>query len=482
MVMTDQFLASRTFTPADQHWFAALSGDSNPIHMDSIAARRTLAGAPVVHGVHSMLWALNTMAATHPELPVPTSLRASFDRFVSLGETMTVRLSSVDANRLRLSVTSASDGISVVTVRVSLKGERPPEPSSDFPANGTTISVSEPLDLNMNEMVSLAGMVPYATDLSTVESAFRDVSRWLGAARVADLAGCTRIVGMVCPGLHSIFHGLNVQLTQPHFKRPGVLFRVASADMRFRMLVLDVAGTGIQGNLTTTARRPPVAQPNIKNLADVVKRGEFANQTAMIVGGSRGLGELTAKLLAAGGARVVITYAQGISDAKRVVSEITGAKAWAEAIPHDATLPCANQPVASYAGLITNLYYFATPTIGGKSLDTIDLTRLPAFLQFYVYGFYDVSKILAKEKLVVFYPSSVFVSECAPKFLAYAMAKAAGERLCAEMTKSWKGVKVLFSRLPRLPTDQTAGLLATDFQSPVDVMLPLLRRAHALSD
>jgi acyl dehydratase len=479
--MTDQFLASRIFTPADQQWFAALSGDSNPIHMDRIAARRTLAGVPVVHGVHNMLWALNTMAATHPELPIPTSLRASFDRFVSLGETVTVRLSSVDANRLRLSVTSAGDGISVMTVSVSLKAELPPEPSSDFPANGTTISVSEPLDLNMNEIVSLSGMVPYATDLSTVESAFREVSRWLGVARVADLAGCTRIVGMVCPGLHSIFHGLHVQLTRPHSARGGVSFRVASADVRFRRVVLDVIGTGIQGSVTTTARQPPVAQPNIKDLADVVRRGEFANQTAMIVGGSRGLGELTAKLLAAGGARVVITYAQGVADAKRVVSEITGAGALAEAIPHDATLPCANQPVASYAGLITNLYYFATPPIGGKSLDPIDLTRLPVFLQLYVYGFYDVSKILAKEKLVVFYPSSVFVSERASKFLAYAMAKAAGELLCAEMTRGWKGVKVLSSRLPRLPTDQTAELAPSNLHTPVDVMLPLLRRAHALS-
>jgi acyl dehydratase len=479
MVITNQVLASRTFTPADQKWFAALSGDSNPIHMDSIAARRTLAGAPVVHGIHKMLWALNIVATAYPELPIPTSLRASFDRFVSLGETVTVGVSSLDANQLRVSVTS--NGISVMTVSVFLGAERLPESSYDFPGNGKTISVSEPVDLNMDEMASLSGTVQYATDFPIVQSAFREVSRWLGVARVADLAGCTRIVGMVCPGLHSIFHSLAIQLTQQHCRRPGVSFRVASTDARFRRLVLDVTGTGIQGTLTTTARPPPVAQPNIKDLAAVVRRGEFANQTAMIVGGSRGLGELSAKIIALGGGRVVITYAQGAADAKRVVDEITGTKALAEAIPHDASLPCANQPVASYAGQITNLYYFATPQIGGKSSDTIDLGRLPLFLQFYVYGFYDVCKILAREKLVAFYPSSVFVSERAPNLIAYAMAKAAGELLCAEMTRSWRGVKVLSSRLPRLPTDQTAGLAATTLDSPVDVILPLLRRAQTLS-
>ena len=479
MMINNQLLASRIFTVADQQWFASISGDSNPIHMDSIAARRTLAGVPVVHGVHNMLWALNIVAAVHPELPIPTSLRASFDRFVSLGETVTVALSSVDAKQLRVSVTS--NGISVMTVSVFLSAESLPEPSSNLPANGTSISVSEPVNLTMSEMASLSGMVPYVTDFSIVQSAFPDVSRWLGVARVADLAGCTRIVGMVCPGLHSIFHGLNIQLTQQHFRRAGVSFRVASTDVRFRRFMLDVAGTGIQGTLTTTARPPPVAQPNIKDLAALVQRDEFATQTAMIVGGSRGLGELAAKIIALGGARVVITYAQGAADAKRVVDEITGMKALAEAIPHDATLPCANQPVASYAGHITNLYYFATPQIGGKSSDTIDLDRLPLFLQFYVYGFYDVCKILAREKLVAFYPSSVFVTERAPKLIAYAMAKAAGELLCAEMTRSWRGVKVLSSRLPRLPTDQTAGLAATILESPVDVILPLLRRAHTLS-
>jgi acyl dehydratase len=123
-MISNQLLASRIFTSADQQWFASISGDSNPIHMDSIAARRTLAGVPVVHGVHNMLWALNIVAAAHPELPIPTSLRASFDRFVSLGETVTVGVSSVEVSSLDVSVTS--NGISVMTVSVFLGAERLP--------------------------------------------------------------------------------------------------------------------------------------------------------------------------------------------------------------------------------------------------------------------------------------------------------------------------------------------------------------------
>ena len=43
-------IASRAFTTMDQSLFARWSGDFNPLHMDPLAARRTQAGAPAIHG------------------------------------------------------------------------------------------------------------------------------------------------------------------------------------------------------------------------------------------------------------------------------------------------------------------------------------------------------------------------------------------------------------------------------------------------
>ena len=37
-----------------------LSGDFNSIHLDPIFARRTIAGQCVVHGVHGLMWALDS--------------------------------------------------------------------------------------------------------------------------------------------------------------------------------------------------------------------------------------------------------------------------------------------------------------------------------------------------------------------------------------------------------------------------------------
>jgi len=64
--MTDAPLASRTFSLDDQLAFARLSRDWNPMHLDANFARRTQAGAPVVHGIHTLLWAMDTALRSAP--------------------------------------------------------------------------------------------------------------------------------------------------------------------------------------------------------------------------------------------------------------------------------------------------------------------------------------------------------------------------------------------------------------------------------
>jgi hypothetical protein len=64
----------------------------------------------------------------------------------------------------------------------------------------------------------------------------------------------------------------------------------------------------------------------------------------------------------------------------------------------------------------------------------------------------------------------------------YAMSKAAGEILCADMARSMDRVRVLMERLPRLPTDQTTSLIQVNDAgvSPLSVMLPIVRKMHQL--
>jgi 3-hydroxybutyryl-CoA dehydratase len=61
----------RKITEADVLSFAALTGDSHPIHYDATYARTTRFGRPIVHGLHLM--ALTALGAT----PLSEQLRES---------------------------------------------------------------------------------------------------------------------------------------------------------------------------------------------------------------------------------------------------------------------------------------------------------------------------------------------------------------------------------------------------------------------
>jgi hypothetical protein len=111
---------------------------------------------------------------------------------------------------------------------------------------------------------------------------------------------------MVCPGLHSIFGGLTLNFCSEAGADDSLGFRVTATDPRFRVVRHAISGGGLFGTVESFSRLPPITQPAIDELARHVVRDEFRGAMAMVLGGSRGLGEVTAKLLAAGGAHVLI--------------------------------------------------------------------------------------------------------------------------------------------------------------------------------
>jgi len=126
--------------------------------------------------------------------------------------------------------------------------------------------------------------------------------------------------------------------------------------------------------------------------------------------------------------------------------------------------------------VVNQLYYFATPQIFRQKRDLFDPAIFQDFLAFYVERFYGICQALAAApgpKPAVFYPSSEAVTERPEGMTEYAMAKAAGEKLCEDLGKT--GMKTLWHRIPRTTTDQTATIAAVHAEDPVDVMLPLIR-------
>lgn len=469
-------LAQRQFLEADQVAFAKLSGDCNPMHMDKVAARRTQAGAPVVHGIHMLLWSLDSLAASGLLKAPFTGLKVRFDKMVYVGDTVAavVTRKSDDDIWLELQV----HGVATAIIVASFGTPRPAAavPEGDAPA----LLPEAPLELTLEDAEGRSGRVGFAASTEQAAEAFPAIAAVMGTGWVRAVLATTTLVGMICPGLHSIFGGLT--LTSPSAAAGGeaLAFRVSKTHARFRVVRMDIAAPGLAGSIESFVRHPPTAQQSMQDLASLVAPDAFAGSTALVVGGSRGLGELTAKLLAAAGAHVIATYVVGSAEAERVAAEIRAWGGRCDVIAYDVTKPAADQLKALTAAP-THLYYFATPGIFRSKAALYVPARFDEFRTYYVDAFYDLFMTLregAPDGLAAFYPSSIAVEDRPADMTEYSMAKAAGEVLCADIQSFVPGARIVINRLPRLPTDQTATLLPTESADPAAVMLPIIQEVQ----
>jgi hypothetical protein len=309
---------------------------------------------------------------------------------------------------------------------------------------------------------------------------FPAATQWLGARRIAALAATTLLVGMVCPGLHSIYSELSVTVCAESGAPDRLAFRVTETDPRFRSIDEEIAGGGFTGTLKCFARQPPTQQATMESLRGKVGTNDFAGSVVLIVGGSRGIGELTAKLIATGGGRVLITWQAGKDDAESVAAEIRSAGGACETLPYDARKQAAEQ-LALLPDVPTHVYYFATPFIFRPQAEVFSAARLKEFLDVYVEGFWQLVQALRLRQpgLSAFYPSSVFVAERPRGMTEYSMAKAAGEVMCADMNVTMTPAHITVVRLPRLATDQTASITPVESADPLETMLPIIREVQS---
>src|SRR6202035_2343232 len=139
------------------------------------------------------------------------------------------------------------------------------------------------------------------------------------------------------------------------------------------------------GKVTAFMSAAPVAAPDMKSISELVEPEEFAETVALIVGGSRGLGAATAKIIAAGGGDVVISYAVGQDDALKVAAEINAArgKVACAVLRYDYAKPVDTQ-LAELTQKTNQLYYFASPPIFRQKAEVFSAELFGDFTQAYL--------------------------------------------------------------------------------------------------
>jgi len=464
-----------TFT-VDQEFtnkFAKLSGDSNPLHMDPVAARRYQYGTTVVHGICSTFKAIELLLATAPHKMSLSDIKIQFNRPIRHDDVVEVcRSFNEQIHRIEL----LTNGKRSQVISLTLEEEQPSKSSpntSNTATNTTTLN-----HYSFAQAAEAIGSVKLNWDQNLATELFPNAIEKLPLNQIEALLNTTLIVGMKCPGMNSIFGGLNLSFHKTQTNSlPTLNYQVTSSDERFNQLVIGVNNTTCDGEIEAFYRAPPIDQPAFTDIKPLLSGSEFKNQRALVIGGSRGLGEITAKLLAAGGANTVITYASGKEDAERVAREINENNGTCLPTHYDVLAPNSDIITCFNKQQITHIYYLASPIIAKSEQPLWDHKLFSKFCSYYLTGLSNLLTTYVEDTrhkespLTVFTPSTIFLSKPIKGFGEYCAAKAAAEIFTQNMAKSHPRWIFQTPRLPRMMTDQTSGVVTTNPMETVKVML-----------
>jgi NAD(P)-dependent dehydrogenase (short-subunit alcohol dehydrogenase family) len=415
-----------------------------------------------------LLWALDEFARARPGTHL-ASIQATYVKPIVVGDRVEASLSP-DQRLVQIKV---HDEIAVA-VRVEFGGNAAQaEPHFEGGVVPTAARARK-----VAELAGLSGGVILPPAARSLTTHFAALTQVIGSDRVIGLAGISTLVGMDCPGLRSMLSKIAVR-TDAEIHEDGLTFRVRKFHEPMSLVEIDVKGMGITGTVSAFTAREPALAASDEALRAMVTPVEFRGQRPLVVGATSGLGYVTARLLAAGGADPVLTWHTSPPD--EIISAVRALGSRGIALQLDAAAPSQGLRTIEASGWDgTELYYFATPRIFRRRIKPYQKQDFQDFVGVFVDGFYEIVRTVASRgRLTVFYPSSTAIEDSSADLPEYAQAKTMGEQLCAQMEKKMPHLKIVVARLPRIATRQTDTFLKVRSETPEASMLPLIRTVQS---
>jgi len=451
---------SRTFSLDGQLKFAKFSGDTNPIHIDPILARRTIVGECIVHGINGLMYAIDSL------IKYNGIILNHFDVKFLKPITLDIPIQCFwDGEKNKLSIVSENTILTSIFVKIGpiIKEGNLSGIKSDIPLiYPRNITLKECSEIIREDLI-------FRGNIEVGKILFPNLFEKYGNIFAAELASTSEIVGMQIPGLNSLFLSIKGDFSERNLIS---YYQLLSCNLKFGLVKLLVHGRYLKAEIEALYRPSSINSPSIESVSKTIKKNEFENVNALIIGGSRGLGEISAKIIASGGGRVTISYNLGEEDAKQLQQELSNFGGVCDIIKvriedgFDIPKNHFNQ-----------IYYFPTPKIKAEDPNILNVVLIQLYELFYIHAFRNLLNQVLENNLEtsIFYPSSTFLNDPPKNFFNYTDKKFKGELLCKEFIET-KSMRIIYPRLPRLATDQTLGLMPEEFEDSVAVMYPFIQR------
>ena len=466
-------MIKRKFTINDGQFFAECSGDYNPIHVDPIISRRYMFGQPIVHGLHAVLWALDVWFNQKDDYVKLISLNVSFPKAVVLDKTTEYELVKESGSHSVIEIRQNS--VICAKIKLSHSEQDSLEIMDSWIIDGNPPK-KDPNNLTFEELKDKKGALDQYLNEHEFSKVFPNVFKFISKFHIATLLSSTRLIGMNCPGLNSLISSLEFSFIDNECVDKKLNYEVSKVDERFNMLFINISTLNFTGKVRTFMRPAPVNQLKYVDVMRHVRPDEFKGQKVLVIGGSRGLGEITTKMLVAGGAYVRFTYNRGLKDAEKIYNEILSNNGTVDMIKLDVIDSESYTSILQDDWVPTHCYYFPTPFIFSGVKGVFSEPLFNEFNAVYITSFIKLVAFLRQHgTLNYFYPSTTAIDEMPDNMVEYTISKYAAQKACDILQNNDNSIKIELYKFPRMETDQTVSFLPVTNHDPLQITLSFIR-------
>jgi NAD(P)-dependent dehydrogenase (short-subunit alcohol dehydrogenase family) len=304
--------------------FARASHDRNPLHVSDAYARTTQFGEPVVFGVMGGLSCLaavplnagTTLSRVKMEFSGPLFLGIDYQRTVQ-------QLSDCEV------LVTLSDGPRVLISSVFTLVENH---DCVVPLDAAPVTLREtPADRSINELtvgLNFEGTYQPKVDFFEALMVKMNLHRLhIAPSRIAALLWASYLVGMELPGRQALFSELTCDFAPNGATSSPIEFSatIRNASTRYGLVVAAFETTSAlrahsRGEIRAFVRRERL--PATVETLRIDQRTGLRGKTALVVGGSRGLGAALATGLSLRGATVYASYQKSSTEMERICEAV----------------------------------------------------------------------------------------------------------------------------------------------------------------
>ncbi len=461
------FLGAKVFSYDDQINFAQLSGDNNPIHLETLYARKTISGECIVHGINSFLWALEFILKNSKSIylyykinfknKIPLNQKIKF----ILEENKNLITIRNRFNKILVHI-SYEDTLNNISIKKDIYSNRNKTLERPLIFDENTIKLGKPIK-------SI-----YGGDDCSINKIYPYLSKRLGKNLVYEISTLSNIIGMQIPGKNSLFTNFQINFKKQNNLYP--YFRVENYKKNLGLIKLRYIGNNFDAKMQAfLLKKSKSSIIDAKFKEKLLNKNTHNGRKALIIGGSRGIGSFVAKVISLLGAKVTISYLACEEDALKVCNDIN----------KNVEEPSAD--IVKFNVLEDNyndvfkisydyLFYFATPKIFDNESKMFSEELYTNFKDFYAIAFKKLaSDFISKGGGKIYYPSSIAVLNNVKGMEEYTKAKKDGESVCNELRKNLP-VKIIIDRIDRVDTDQTLSIIPSKSLNPFDLAIEIAEK------